>query len=221
MISIIIPVYNHQDYLADAIDSALGQTVPCEVICVDDGSTDNSVAIADSYKDRIKVIHQTNRGLPSARNTGIMNANGEYILPLDSDDILQDNAIERLEQAIKQTGADVIAPSFKCFGMSQADVILMPNPTINDFRTANRIAYCAAVKKSALLEVGGYSAKMVYGYEDYHLWITLLRLGKRFVTLPDKLMLYRTKEVSMLTEALKHHDELIGQIVKDNREVYA
>lgn len=221
MISIIVPVYNHQDYLADALDSALSQTVPCEIICIDDGSTDKSGGIADSYKDRIKVIHQTNRGLPAARNTGIMNATGDYILPLDSDDILQDNAVERLEQAMRDTGADVVAPSFKCFGMNQADVILMPNPTINDFRTANRIAYCAAIKKSVLLEVGGYSPRMLWGYEDYALWINLLRLGKRIVTIPDKLMLYRTKEHSMLSVALEHHDELIGQIVKDNREVYA
>lgn len=220
-ISCVIPVYNHEEYLADAIDSALAQTVPCEVICIDDGSTDNSGAIADRYKDKIKVIHQTNRGLPAARNTGIMNASGDYVLPLDSDDILQDNAVERLEQAITETGADVIAPSFKCFGLSQDDVILMPNPMIHDFRVANRIAYCAAIKKSVLLEMGGYSPKMVYGYEDYHLWITLLRLGKKIITIPDKLMLYRTKEHSMLSEAVKHHDELIAQIVKDNREVYA
>lgn len=221
MISIIVPVYNHQDYLADALDSALSQTAPCEVICVDDGSTDNSGLIADGYKDKIKVIHQTNRGLPAARNTGIMNAIGDYILPLDSDDILQDNAVERIEQVIKETNADIIAPSFKCFGLSQADVILMPNPTLNDFKTANRIAYCSAIRKSVLLEVGGYSPRMFWGYEDFALWINLLRLGKKLVTIPDKLMLYRTKENSMLSEAIKHHDELIAQIVKDNREVYA
>lgn len=219
LISIIIPVFNHQEYLADAIESALNQTVPCEVICIDDGSTDNSGAIADGYK--IKVIHQTNRGLPGARNTGIMNATGNYILPLDSDDILQDNAIERLEQVIRETGADIVAPSFKCFGKSQQDVILMPNPTIEDFKVANRIAYCSAIRKSALLEVGGYSARMTWGYEDMALWIDLLKRGKTLVTIPDKLMLYRTKEHSMLTEALEHHDELIAQIMKDNREVYA
>lgn len=217
-ITIGIPCYNHQDYIADAIESALSQTVKAEVIVVDDGSTDNSLEIIKKYP--VKWITQTNRGLPSARNSIIMNMSGEYLLPLDSDDILQDNAVERLERAIKETNADVIAPSFKCFGMNQADVILMPNPTIYDFRTANRIAYCAAVKKSVLLEVGGYSPRMFWGYEDYALWIDLLKRGKKLVTLQDKLMLYRTKEHSMLSVALEHHDELIGQIVKDNREVY-
>lgn len=217
MTTIIVPVYNHKEYLADALDSALSQTVPCEVICIDDGSTDGSGAIADSYKEKgVKVIHQTNRGLPAARNTGIMNATGDYILPLDSDDILQDHAIERLEQAIKETGADVIAPSFKCFGLQQQDVILMPNPTINDFRTANRIAYCAAIKKSVLLEVGGYSPRMFWGWEDYHLWFDLLRREKRIVTIQDKLFLYRVKADSMIVEANKHSDELFAQLKKDN-----
>lgn len=223
VITIGITCYNHQDYIADAIQSAIDQTTLCEIIVVNDGSTDNSLEIIRQfeYSIRVKVIDQNNKGLSSARNTVIMNATGAYILFLDSDDILQDNCVQRLTEVIEQTHADVVAPSFKCFGTSQNDVILMPNPTIEDFKSANRIAYCSAIKKSVLLEVGGYSPRMTWGYEDFALWIDLLKRKKTIVTIPDKLFLYRTKEESMITEAVKHHDELIAQIIKDNPSVYA
>lgn len=220
MISIIIPVYNGQDWLADALESALAQTEPCEVIVVDDGNTDNSLEIAKKYQTdwyhRISVISQVNKGLASARNTGIMNATGDWILPLDADDILQDNAVEKILETIeKNPEADVIGLSFKTFGKYNENVILMQNPTLEDFKSGNRLSYCSAIRKSALLEIGGYSPKMTWGYEDLHLWINLLIRGKKIVTIQDVLMLYRTKDVSMITIAQAHHDELMAQIKKD------
>lgn len=213
-VSIIIPVYNGAEWVADAIESALSQTVKCEVIVIDDGSTDNSANVVKDYP--VRLVHQVNKGLPSARNTGIMNAVGEYILPLDADDILQDNCVEKLLQVAEATEADIVAPSFKTFGKENALVILMPAPSFEDFKMANRIGYCSLIKKSVLLEVGGYSPRMFWGYEDYHLWFDLLRRGKRLVTVQDVLWLYRTKENSMLTESVKHHDELMAQIAKDH-----
>lgn len=222
MISIIIPSYNQQDYLADAIESALSQTIkPKEIIVIDDGSTDNSPEIARNYKG-VKVISQVNKGLASARNTGIMNAKGSWILPLDADDILQDNAIDKITEAIKENpDVDVIGLSFKCFGKAQDNVILMDNPKIEDFLTGNRIGYCSAIRKSKLLEIGGYSPKMTWGYEDLALWINLLYRGAKIVTLKDILWLYRTKENSMITTAQAHHEELMSQIKKDFPQYYA
>ncbi len=218
MFSIVVPSFNQQEFLLDAIDSALHQTVRSEIIVIDDGSTDHSLAIAQHYwaKNHIKVIPQVNKGLASARNTGIMNAKGDWILPLDADDILQDNCVERIMETIAQIpDADVVAPSFKTFGLSNEEVILMPNPTLEDFKTGNRIGYCAAIRKSVLLEVGGYSPRMTFGYEDYHLWFDLLSRGKKIVTIPEVLWLYRTKERSMIHEAQAHHWELMQQINKD------
>lgn len=218
MISIIVPVYNQQDFLADAIQSALDQTISCEVIVVNDGSTDNSLEIARRFP--VKVIDQINKGLSSARNAGIMNATRDYILFLDSDDILLDTCAEKLLKLAHDTGADIIAPSIKTFGTQNGDTILMANPTLEDFKSANRIPYCSLVKKEALLEVGGYSPRMYWGWEDYALWINLLRIGKTIVTTPEVLVLYRTKEQSMYTESLKYKDQLLGQIVHDNPGVY-
>lgn len=211
-----IPVYNQQDTLKEAIESALNQTVPCEVIVVDDGSTDASGFVADEYEDRVKVIHQTNRGLPAARNTAIMNATGDYFLPLDSDDILEPNCVERLQQVAKDTDADIISPSFRTFGVQESQVMLQMRPTLDDFKQGNRIGYCSAIRRSVLLECGGYSPKMVWGYEDLHLTITLLRNRKTLVTVPEYLWRYRTKQFSMITVAQQHHEELMAQIKKDN-----
>jgi glycosyltransferase involved in cell wall biosynthesis len=220
-ISIIIPSFNQQQYLASAISSALEQSVKAyEIIVVDDGSTDNSLAIAKSFeKDGVKVISQTNRGLPSARNTGIMNATGDYVLPLDADDMLLENAIEKITKMAEETNADIISPSFKCFGIVQNEIILMADPKIEDFKVGNRVGYCSAIKREVLLEVGGYSPKMWCGWEDMHLTFNLLLRGKKLITIPEVLWLYRTKEHSMIHEANKHATELWGQISKDFPEL--
>lgn len=214
MISIVIPSYNQQEFLSDAIESALNQTIPSEVIVVDDGSTDNSLAIARKYEPKIKIIAQVNKGLSAARNTGIMNATGDYILFLDADDELLDNCVEKITEVIKATDADVVSPSFKTFGTTNQKIIL-GNPTLEDLKTGNRLGYCSAVKKSVLLEVGGYSPRMVFGYEDYHLWFDVLTRDKKIVTIPEVLWLYRTKEHSMIHDAQTHHEELMSQIQKD------
>ena len=97
----------------------------------------------------------------------------------------------------------------------------MPNPTLEDFKPTdfktpiNRIGYFSAIKKEALLEVGGYSPKMTWGWEDYHLTINLLSVGKKIVTIPEILIYYRTKDESMITVANAHASELMTQIYKD------
>jgi len=221
MISVIIPVFNQAEYLTDAIESVLAQSEPAlEIIVIDDGSTDSSSKIADSYKPKgVQVVHQVNKGLASARNTGIMRAIGSYIFPLDSDDLMKENCLERLTDEILRTNADMIAPSFKCFGKQNGEVVLDKDPKLEDFLKTNKIGYFSAIKRSALLEVGGYNPRMTWGWEDWDLWIDLLKRGKILVTIPDVLVLYRTKETSMITEANKHSKELQEQMRKNHPEL--
>ncbi len=147
-ITVCIPVFKQAEYLSDCIESVLAQTVkPHEIIVVDDGSPDNSAEIASKYP--VKVIRQVNKGLASARNTGIMNMTGDYFYPLDSDDMMLENCLERVSQVIEETGADIVAPSLKTFGTTNAEVILMPDPKLEDFKLGNRIGYFSAIKKEA------------------------------------------------------------------------
>jgi len=222
-ISIIIPSFNQSEYLEDCLESCYNQTMPaCEILVVDDGSSDDSLDVARRYEFKefpgvespVRVISQVNKGLPSARNTGIMNAKGDYIQFLDADDMLMENAIARITQEINQTNGDIIAPSFKEFGKSERDVILT-GFTMDDLKLANRIGYFSCVRKSALLEVGGFSPRMKFGFEDWHIWFDLFRRGKTIAVIQEILVKYRVKEKSMLYEANQHSEELYAQIKKD------
>lgn len=218
-ISCIVPAYNQAEYLSDAIESVLEQTRKCEIIVINDGSTDNTREIAEKYP--VKLINQANKGLASARNTGIMNATGDYILPLDSDDILLETCVEKIEEAIEANHADVIAPSFKQFGASNLEVILSHIPSIEELMVSNYLPYFSAVKKEVLLEVGGYNPRMTWGYEDWDLWIDIFKRNKSLCLLSEPLVLYRTKEHSMLTEANKHSGALHDQMRFNHPELYA
>lgn len=221
-VSIVIPCWNQAEYLPDAIESALYQTYEdIEVIVVNDGSPDNTKEVAQNYQ-KVKLVNQVNKGLAAARNAGIMNSTGDYILPLDADDILTKDCVEKLVTMALRTNADIIAPSIHEFGISDATVILMTNPTFDDFKAGNRIAYCSMIKRDALLEAGGYQTKMdrLGGFEDLHLTYDLLSRGKKIVTVQEPLVLYRTKEKSMYTETKGKEKQLWEQIVKDFPQTY-
>ncbi len=112
LISVIIPVYNVEEYLRECVDSVLCQTYGnFEIILVDDGSTDSSGEICDEYlekDDRITVIHQINGGLSSARNSGLSEAEGKYLYFLDSDDYIADNSLETLVEIAEKDNSDIV-----------------------------------------------------------------------------------------------------------------
>lgn len=110
-ISVIVPVYNTEKYLEQCIDSIINQSYKnLEIILVDDGATDNSPQICDSYAtrdERIKVIHKKNEGVSVARNTGIKMATGDYLAFVDSDDMLNSVTYEKLMNNALQNNADI------------------------------------------------------------------------------------------------------------------
>jgi glycosyltransferase involved in cell wall biosynthesis len=116
LISIIVPVYNISKYLERCINSIIAQSYEnLEIILVDDGSTDNSGEICDVYKakdNRIKVIHKTNNGLSSARNTGLSVIKGEYVGFVDGDDFIDKYMYEILVKAISDNEADIVQTGY-------------------------------------------------------------------------------------------------------------
>ena len=111
LISVVVPIYNVEKYLTKCIDSIINQTYKnLEIILVDDGSPDNCGKICDEYKrkdSRIVVYHQSNKGVSASRNFGLSKSNGEYVIFVDSDDILNKNMIEVLHKNIKYYKADI------------------------------------------------------------------------------------------------------------------
>ena len=111
LVSIIVPVYNVALYLPEALDSIVNQTYKdLEIIIVDDGSTDDSAAICEKYAasdSRIKLIHQANKGLSGARNTGLQHATGDFVSFIDSDDSLSPVFIDSLVKAMESSSAPI------------------------------------------------------------------------------------------------------------------
>ena len=118
-VSIVVPVCNAEQYLKQCLDSILGQTLQdIEIICVNDGSKDNSGAMLDAYAqrdDRVRVLHKENTGYGNSMNRGLDMARGEYIGIVESDDWVEPDMFEKLYQAAKAAKADVVKSNFFLF----------------------------------------------------------------------------------------------------------
>lgn len=113
LVSVVIPTFNQARWLGEAIDSALAQTyAPLEVVVVDNGSTDSTPRVIAEYGDRIRSVHQDNRGPSSARNLGVQTANGEYVVFLDGDDVLHATCAERRVALLRESGAAIAVGAF-------------------------------------------------------------------------------------------------------------
>ncbi len=119
LISVIIPVYNVEDYLSKCIESVLAQTYKnTEIILVDDGSTDKCPGICDKYAaldNRIIVIHKENGGLSDARNTALSIARGQYVMCVDSDDYLEETTTQLLYESLIDSGSDISTCAYKVY----------------------------------------------------------------------------------------------------------
>jgi len=138
LVSIVVPVYNVENYLQRCLDSIIGQTFQhIEIIVVNDGSTDTSLEILKHYaqrEPRITLIDQSNQGLSGARNSGIKTAQGEYILFVDSDDIIEPSLVEECLQLIKKEQSDIIVYGYK---KVKEDMSLIAQPYLEN-RTLDR-----------------------------------------------------------------------------------
>ena len=188
-VSIVIPVYNVEQYLRRCIDSVLRQSyTDYEMILVDDGSTDTSGQICDEYSgdSRIHVIHKANEGAGAARNTGIEIATGDYITFIDSDDYIAGCYLEKMVRTAEQTGSDIVQCGYLygdeaaySFRKESEQVI---KPVILDshevFRTrAAKIIICAKLYKTILFE--GIRYPKVSIHDDEFVTYKLLYKAKR------------------------------------------
>lgn len=137
-ISIIVPIYNSEKYLKKCIDSLLNQTKKeLEIILINDGSTDNSENIINEYKDkRIKYIKNINQGIGATRNEGISKAQGKYLMFVDSDDYIEENACELLFEKAEEDNLDMVICDFyrECEDGSKKEerIIDFPNTTVKE-----------------------------------------------------------------------------------------
>lgn len=169
LVSVIMSVYNRQNYLCRAIDSLFKQTYTnWELIAVDDGSTDNSSSLLNDYKtksEKIKIIYQRHKNLSSARNNGIRNSSGSYLTFLDSDDEYKENHIElRINYMLKKMDLDLLHGGVEVIGSQFV-------PDKDDKHKQIHLSQCAIGatffgKRYVFDQLGGFNEDITYSEDS-------------------------------------------------------
>ncbi|MBR6040479.1 MAG: glycosyltransferase family 2 protein [Clostridia bacterium] len=205
MISVIVPVYNVEAYLAQCLDSVLAQTYhDLEILLIDDGSTDRSGSICDAYQakdERIRVFHTDNHGLSAARNVGLDHASGDYILLLDSDDWIDENTAQILLEYAARYEADVVSCAYYCEWKNRRDIKeKLDHPIILEGKQIMRAhiqePYLGYVPWNKLYDKRLFSdIRYPAGrkHEDVIITHKLLESAERVVCIPEALFHYRKR----------------------------
>lgn len=229
-VSVIIPCYNQEKYIADCLESVLAQTFDdYEAIVIDDGSTDNSIKIVEEYQkksNKIRLIRQENQGVVTARNNAIKQAKGKYIYPLDADDIVHRDVLRKSFEAIESGKGDIISCNVMLFSQNEQKPMSLPTPKKINMVKQNCLVNSALYRKSDFEKCGGYDKAFDKGWEDYDLWLNMIfNHNLKIYRINDFLFFYRMKNAneSRNSFAENYHDELRAllcekypQLRKDN-----
>lgn len=228
-VSIIVPCYNQAQYLDEALQSVFDQIYKnWECIIVNDGSPDNTEEIAKKWvlkDERFHYFFKENGGVSSARNLGITEAVGEFILPLDADDKIGNNYIDLAIKAFERDNTlKLVYCKAEYFGEKSGAWNLYPF-SIQNLARVNMIFCSAVFRKKEWDRAGGYDTNMIHGIEDWEFWISILKDGGKVFCLDTIQFYYRTKQVSrqkqldgekvkMMNEymSVKHVDFFVKQL---------
>lgn len=216
LVSIIVPLYNKRGYVAQCVESVLAQTLKdFEVIVVDDGSTDGSENIAGRYP--VKLISISNRGVSAARNAGVMNSTGEFILPLDADDWIDSEYLSKTVPQMEQ-GVGIVSTDMQRFGIQDSYVPAVYRTAHQQFES-NLIPVCSLIRREAFVQTGGYVSG-IDGYADWNLWIDILKRGWRMAVVNEPLFHYRFLGNALNFEADQKREQLTKTIRSFHPELW-
>lgn len=210
--SVIIPCYNLGPYVSQAIDSALAQDFPAqqmEIIVVNDGSTDDSLYRICQYESRIKWINQKNSGLGAARNRGIAESRGEYILPLDADDCIELGYLSETVPLMDNPQVGIVSTDMRYFGPLN-DLIRTTGFSLEAEMESNQIPSCSLIRRKAFDSTPGY-AKVAC--EDWNMWIDILKRGWQVGYVPKPLFRYRIRNDSMSARSEGRETQKLEEIM--------
>ncbi|MDQ2686928.1 MAG: glycosyltransferase, partial [Armatimonadota bacterium] len=225
LVSIIVPCYKQAHLLTETMESVLAQTYAhWEVIIVNDGSPDDTQTVAErfiaAHPDRqIRLITKPNGGLPAARNTGIAEVRGEFILPLDADDTLRPTFLEKTVAALQADPAADYAFTFLQFFGTRHDIWQCGPFTPEELQTANRVPYCALMRRPMVEALGGYG-EGIAAYEDWDFWLRATALGHRGTRVPEPLFCYRQSAASKLLADNRKREFFLAQQIQRHADVY-
>jgi glycosyltransferase involved in cell wall biosynthesis len=227
-VSIIIPHYGHGRFLVAAVNSALAQTYEnLEVLVVDDCDPDDlAQALLNEVADtRLRIIqHETNQGAAAARNSGINQATGDLILPLDSDDLLNREYLEKTLPFFDDDTAGGVYTGVQLFGLEER-IISEDWDVLNILKGLVAAQACLLFRKAIWKQLGGYDTKLVIG-EDSDFYLRALLAGFRFVRIAEPLYHYRRHDTStcLLAPGVCDAEQATAWYVKASRmfpELYA
>jgi hypothetical protein len=184
-ISVITPCYNGERYIRATLESVVGQTrPPLEIIVVDDGSTDASAVMAESFGDPVRVIRQQNEGESAARNRGITEARGTHMLFLDADDLLRAQALEHLAAAAAGP-CSVPLMGYSSFAISPDQPTKTTAAESESFlphiiRRNPGVPHCYLTPATLVRQVGGFCRELKY-FEDWDFWCQIALAGAQLV----------------------------------------
>ena len=224
IVSVIIPCYNHAHYLPVALNSVLAQTcTDWEAIIVDDGSTDNTRAVAAQFTDpRIHYLHQENQGLSAARNAGIRAAQGPYLAFLDADDEWASSFLERSinimrvqeqEVAGVVTGNLFIDPEGNALPRAGGQGVTLQQFPIRLLEGGFFPVHSALVRTDCVQEAGLFDEGLT-SLEDWDLWLRIVKRGYTFQSVSEPLARYRVYPGSMSTNAARMHANRVAVLTK-------
>lgn len=224
-VSIIVPCYNQGQYLAEALDSVLSSTFQdWECIIVNDGSTDNSADVATTFVERdsrFKLLHQHNSGPSAARNRGVHESSGEFILFLDGDDKIEPEYIgSGISFLQKHADCTLFYCKARTFG-SEEKINNWNYTTYRNLLRYNSIHCCSIIRRKDFDRIGGFDENM-RGYEDWEMFIRLL-YHNDFVCQSEKILFnYRIHrhEGSVNLQAIRRSKEIMEYIYNKNRAIY-
>lgn len=227
LVSIIVPAYNQGQYISETIKSISTQEyLNWECIIIDDGSTDNTeVVVMNSIcgDRRFKYIKQENQGLAATRNNGIMQSYGEYILPLDSDDLISPFYIrDAISVFLRNPETKLVYCEAEYFG-EKIGKWELPDYSYEKILLSNMIFCSAVYRRKDYDKTKGYNVNMKGGLEDWDFWISFLKENDVVFKIPKTYFFYRIKKNSMNVDLHKNEDAIklmYKQIYLNHEEIY-
>ena len=218
-IAVIIPAYNAASFLAETLESVLRQTLPAdEILVIDDGSTDDTAAIAESFPPPVRVFRRKNARQAASRNFGAAQATSEWIAFQDADDLWEENKLERqMEELARNPAASLCYTGRVKFTMENGAMrfgSVIPGPPVSEianelFHRCTFLPSTVLMRKSAFLDAGGFRTTFKIT-EDWDMWLRLLHRGIQFASCPEPLLLYRMHGSSVSAQGLTLLEENIG-----------
>lgn len=213
LVSVIVPLYNAAPYIGEALESIVASTYrPIEVIVVNDGSTDDSLRVAQVFAGEhkeVKVLSQPNSGVSAARNHAIREAKGEYILPVDADDKIGATYIEHAVAAFADQ-VRVVGCRAEYFGAKQGEWRL-PDYTPELLARKNMIHVSSLFRRADWQRAGGFCEQDIYR-EDWDFWLSLMEQGGTYVRLNEVGLYYRVQAVSRRARAKQQKRAIVDAV---------